>query len=80
MVSVPRRAWISCQVLPSVLDPEDEISAYMPEPGGLSIAESTDILMDIAAAKPVAGAGLSGLSASPDNVPALARVCSALGL
>ena len=56
-----------------VLDPEDEISAYMPEPGGLSIAESTDILMDIAAAKPVAGAGLSGLSASPDNVPALAR-------
>jgi arginase family enzyme len=63
-----------------VLDPEDEISAYMPEPGGLSIAESTDILMDIAAAKPVAGAGLSGLSASPDNVPALARVCSALGL
>lgn len=63
-----------------VLDPDDEISAYMPEPGGLSIAESTDILMDIAAAKPVAGAGLSGLSASPDNVPALVRVCSALGL
>ena len=63
-----------------VLDPEDEISAYMPEPGGLTIAESTEILADIAATKPVAGAGLSGLSASPDNVRALARVCSALGL
>jgi arginase len=63
-----------------VLDPEDEISAYMPEPGGLSIAESTDILAEITAAKPVAGAGLSGLSASPDNVAPLARVCSALGL
>jgi arginase len=63
-----------------VLDPEDEISAYMPEPGGLTIAESMEILADIAATKPVAGAGLSGLSASPDNVRALARVCSALGL
>jgi arginase len=63
-----------------VLDPEDEISAYMPEPGGLSIAESTDILAEITVAKPVAGAGLSGLSASPDNVAALARLCSALGL
>jgi hypothetical protein len=52
----------------------------MSEPGGLSIAETTEILLDIAATKPVAGVGLSGLSASPDNVAALARVCSALGL
>jgi arginase len=63
-----------------VLDPEDEISAYMSEPGGLSIAETTEILLNIAATKPVAGVGLSGLSASPANVAALARVCSALGL
>jgi arginase len=63
-----------------VLDPEDEIAAYMPEPGGLSIAASAEILAEIAARKPLAGAGLTGLSADPGNVAALARVCGALGL
>jgi arginase family enzyme len=63
-----------------VLDPEDEVAAYMPEPGGLSVSQSVDILAVIAAAKPVAGAGLTGLSAHPRNVPALVRVCGALGL
>jgi arginase len=63
-----------------VLDPADEVTAYMPEPGGLTLAESEEILRGIAAAKPIAGAGLSGLSAHPDNVAALARICAALGL
>ena len=63
-----------------VLDPADEIAAYMPEPGGLTVPESEEILRDIAAAKPIAGAGLSGLSAAPGNVPPLARLCTALGL
>jgi arginase len=63
-----------------VLDPEDEIAAYMPEPGGLSIAASAEILAEIAARKPLAGAGLTGLSADPGNVAALAGVCGALGL
>jgi arginase family enzyme len=63
-----------------VLDPEDEIAAYMPEPGGLSIAASAEILAGIAARKPLAGVGLTGLSADPGNVAALARVCGALGL
>jgi arginase len=63
-----------------VLDPEEEIAAYMPEPGGLSIAASAEILAEIAARKPLAGAGLTGLSADPGNVAALARVCGALGL
>ena len=52
----------------------------MPEPGGLSIAASVEILAGIAARKPLAGIGLTGLSADRGNVAALARVCGALGL
>jgi arginase len=63
-----------------VLDPEDEITAYMPEPGGLTIAESTRILEEIAATARVAGIGLTGLAAHPENVAALRPVCAALGL
>jgi arginase len=63
-----------------VLDPGDEIAAFMPEPGGLTIAETTNILERIAGTKPVAGAGLTGLAADPGNTPALARLCAALGL
>ncbi|HEY3070706.1 MAG TPA: arginase family protein [Gaiellaceae bacterium] len=63
-----------------VLDPEDEIAAYMPEPGGLTIAETRAVLEGIAVAKRVAGVGLSGLAADPGNAAPLARLCSALGL
>jgi arginase family enzyme len=63
-----------------VLDPDEEIKPHLPEPGGLTIAETSAMLGDIAAAKPVAGAGLTGLAADPANVPALARLCAALGL
>jgi hypothetical protein len=34
----------------------------------------------VASAKPVAGVGLTGLTPDPANVPALTRVCAALGL
>ena len=63
-----------------VLDPEDEVASHMPEPGGLTIEESTALLRRIAATKPVAGAGLSGLAADPRNAEPLARLCGALGL
>jgi arginase len=63
-----------------VLDPEDEITPHMPEPGGLTVDESLALLARIAAAKPVAGAGLSGLAADPGNSAPLARLCAALGL
>jgi arginase family enzyme len=63
-----------------VLDPDDEIQAFMPEPGGLSIEETTTIFKEIAGATPVGGVGLSGLSAHPANTSALARLCAALGL
>jgi arginase family enzyme len=63
-----------------VLDPDEEINPHLPEPGGFTIGETSAMLGDIAAAKPVAGAGLTGLAADPANVPALARLCAALGL
>jgi arginase len=63
-----------------VLDPDEEITAHLPEPGGLTVAETSTLLGEIAAAKPVAGAGLTGLAADPDNPRTLARLCAALGL
>jgi arginase len=63
-----------------VLDPAEEITPHLPEPGGLTIAETSALLGEIAAAKAVAGAGLTGLAADPDNSAPLARLCAALGL
>ena len=63
-----------------VLDPAEEITAHLPEPAGLTIDETSRLLGEIAAAKPVAGAGLTGLAADPANTPGLARLCAALGL
>ena len=63
-----------------VLDPEDEIRPHMPEPGGLTIEESSKILTKIAETSRVAGAGLSGLAADPGNAEPLKRLCAALGL
>jgi arginase len=62
-----------------VLDPDDDIVSFMPEPGGLTLPETASILKHVAAATPVAGAGLTGLSPSPGNSPALARLVGALG-
>jgi arginase family enzyme len=63
-----------------VLDPDEEITAHLPEPGGLTIAETLELLGEIAASKPLAGAGLTGLAADPGNARPLARLCAALGL
>ena len=63
-----------------VLDPDEEITAHLPEPGGLTIAETSSLLGAIAAGKPLAGAGLTGLAADPRNTPGLTRLCAALGL
>ena len=59
------------------LEPEG-ISAFMPEPGGLSLAETEELLARIRSSAPVLGAGLSGLAAEPSNVEPLTRLCAAL--
>jgi len=63
-----------------VLDPDEEIVSFMPEPGGLTVTETSAILKQVAAARPVAGAGLSGLAPAPANATPLARLVLALGL
>jgi arginase len=63
-----------------VLDPDEEVISFMPETGGLTLVEALSIMKSVASVKPVAGAGFSGLTPDPVNVPALSRACSALGL
>jgi arginase len=62
-----------------VLEPA-EISAFMPEPGGLSRAEVERILSTLTANTKVLGAGFSGLSFEPTNVAPLSRFAAALAL
>lgn len=57
-----------------------EIGSFMPEPGGLAVAEAEQLLRDIAHAHPVLGAGLTGLVPEERNVEPLIRLCSALRL
>jgi arginase family enzyme len=62
-----------------VLEPT-EISAFMPEPGGLSRADTERILSDLSARTKVLGAGFSGASFEPSNVEPLSRFAAALAL
>jgi len=63
-----------------VLDPDDDVVSFMPEPGGLTVVEAAALLKGIAAERPLAGAGLSGLAPAPGNTESLTRLTSALGL
>ena len=60
-----------------VLDPV-EITCFMPEPDGLSVAEVETLLRDLPL--PLAGAGFSGLTPDDRNVEPLTRFAKALGL
>ena len=57
-----------------------EISPFMPEPGGLSVAEVEVLLRRVAERSPILGAGFSALTAEPGNLEPLGRFCAALGL
>jgi arginase len=62
-----------------VLEPT-EISAFMPEPGGLSRADVERILHELSGRTKLLGAGFSGLSFEPSNVEPLSRFAAALAL
>lgn len=62
-----------------VLEPT-EIAVFMPEPDGISVAEAERILAQIARRTSVLGAGFTGATFEPGNVPPLARLAAALGL
>ncbi len=56
-----------------------EVSVFMPEPGGPTLAEAEAVLRNLAALCPVAGLGLTGLTASADP-SALVGLAAAAGL
>jgi arginase len=60
-------------------DPE-EISSFMPEPDGLTLDATEELLRAIAARTPVLGVGLTGLAAEQSNVEPATRLVAALGL
>jgi arginase family enzyme len=63
-----------------VLDP-DELTVFMPEPGGPTLAEIERIFIRIReSGVTLLGAGLTGLAPDPANVEPLERLCAALGL
>jgi len=63
-----------------VLDPEDEVVCFMPEPSGFTVVEALALLRRIAAGLPVAGIGVTGLGPAPENVAPVARLAGAAGL
>jgi arginase len=62
-----------------VLDPDDEADPFMPEPGGLTLAEAERALTGIAARGRVVGAGFTAFTPSERNAAVLTRLASALG-
>jgi arginase len=62
------------------LDPVEGLSCFMPEASGLTVEETEELLRRVVAARPLAGAGFTGLTASERNLAPLARFCAALGL
>ena len=56
-----------------------ELSVFMPEPGGLAVAEAEELLQDIAARCAIAGLGLTGLDEDADPA-VLVRLAAAAGL
>jgi arginase len=57
-----------------------ELSAFMPEPGGLIVGEAEALLRGLGRRRTIVGAGLSGLRPDPRNVEPLTRLVAALGL
>jgi arginase len=58
----------------------DDLASWLPEPGGLSLAEAERILWTVRQLADVAGVGFSGLDDDPANVEPVVRLAAALGL
>jgi arginase len=59
---------------------DDEVAPFMPEPGGLSVDEATEVLVDLRSRGRVLGAGLSAMLPDERNLEPATRLTSALGL
>ena len=58
----------------------NEVTSFMPEPGGLSVDEVEALFGEVRARGALVGAGLSGLAPAATNLAPLERLCRALGL
>ncbi|HVS84648.1 MAG TPA: arginase family protein [Gaiellaceae bacterium] len=70
------RVYVAIDV--DVLDP-GELSVFMPEPFGPTLAEVERLLIGVRERATVVGAGLTGLAPDPANVEKLERLTTALG-
>jgi arginase len=59
---------------------EDEVASFMPEPGGLSVAEAEEVLVSVRERSQVLGAGLSAMLPDERNLAPATRLTAALGL
>jgi arginase len=59
---------------------ENEVVAFMPVPGGITVADAAESLSWIAANATVAGLGLAGFLPDPVNLEPAAELCAAVGL
>jgi arginase len=57
-----------------------EISVFMPEPSGPSLAEGEELLRELVGRTTLLGAGISGLRPDEANIAPVTRLCRALGL
>jgi arginase len=57
----------------------DEVAPFMPEPGGLALAEVEELLQAVRQEKAVLGAGFTAMLPDEANLPAVTRLGSALG-
>jgi arginase family enzyme len=58
---------------------ESEAIAFMPEPGGLRVAEVEQLLASMRERTPVLGLGLSGLLGREENLEPISRLTAAVG-
>jgi len=61
-----------------VLDP-GELAVFMPEPGGPSLGEVGQLLVEVRESGKLVGVGFTGLAPDPANVEKLERLATALG-
>lgn len=59
---------------------EEEVAPFMPEPGGLSLAEAEEVLAGVRERNRVLGVGLTAMLPDERNVGPATRLASALGL
>lgn len=59
---------------------DEEVAPFMPEPGGLSLAEAEEVLAGVRERNRVLGVGLTAMLPDERNVEPATRLASALGL